>query len=77
MQKVMKTKENSTLKVLADDGCGGGPCPTLYQDENGRVYIQGYFVNKDISNQVNLDNDETLVEVNEELLRNIVRNLSK
>jgi hypothetical protein len=24
-----------------DSGCSGGSCPTFYQSENGKVYVQG------------------------------------
>lgn len=71
----MKTKENSSLKVLATDGCGGGPCPTLYKSQDGKFYIQGYLVSDLVANEVNLAADETLIEINLDLLEDIARKI--
>jgi hypothetical protein len=54
-------------------GCSGGTCPTVYKSSDGRFYVQGYRVPKDIVAQVDLGDDELLVEVDPTLIENIMK----
>lgn len=66
------------LKIIARDadiGCMSGSCPTVYQDETGRFFVQGYQVAKPVENAAKLPQGEGLVEVPEALLRSIAAKL--
>lgn len=30
------------LKLVAETNCGNGPCPALYETENGTIVVQGF-----------------------------------
>jgi len=55
------------LKILGN-GCGGGECPTLYQSEDGRYFVQGYKVEESMVEENNIPKGETLIEINAELI---------
>lgn len=60
------------LKMLSPD-CGGGECPTLYQSEDGRYFVQGYKVVDSMMTENNIPKNETLIEINAELIDFIKR----
>ena len=50
------------LKVIGGSGCGNGPCPTVYETENGTILVQGFDVSGD-SVDLDLPPGESLVEI--------------
>ena len=48
--------------------CFGGNCPTLYESEDGRYFIQGRVVSDEVRQSVTLSPGEELIEINRELL---------
>ena len=61
------------LSVIVNDGCSSGPCPKVYKSKEGKYYVRGYIVSKQILEGLALPDDESLVEINIELLRNVVK----
>lgn len=61
------------LQILAggDRGCAGGQCPTVYKDNDGKLYIQGYITSKEIKLAAPLGKNEELVEISPELIEAI------
>jgi hypothetical protein len=64
------------LKVIARDSdkCGGRPCPTLYRADDGRVFVQGYIVSPDVLSAAEPPRGETVVEISQKLLDQIIEN---
>jgi hypothetical protein len=63
------------LRLIADNGCTGGTCPTAYLTEKGTAVVQGYAVDDpEVLAQLGLPAGETAVEVPVELLVEAVRN---
>jgi hypothetical protein len=64
------------LHVIARDSdkCGGRPCPTLYRTDDGRVFIQGYIVTPDVLDAAEPPTGETVVEISQKLLNQIIEN---
>ena len=57
------------LRLIADNGCSGGTCPTAYLTDQGTAVIQGYVVDDPAAlAQLGLPAGETAVEVPVELL---------
>jgi len=58
------------LQILAggETGCAGGKCPTVYKDNDGKLYIQGYVTNKEIKLAAPLGENEDIVEISPELI---------
>lgn len=50
------------LKVIGGSGCGNGPCPAVYETENGTILVQGFSVSGD-SVDLDLPPGESLVEI--------------
>ena len=63
------------LMKLGPNGCAGGACPTIYQSEDGRIYIQGYITKLADFEKLDMPKGETLVEVNKELVDFIRQNV--
>lgn len=61
----------SEMEIIGGPGCGGGTCPTLYKNKNGRFFIQGYIVDKKEINTEQIPNNESIVEITEDLLKQI------
>ncbi len=62
------------MRVLAGGGesnCSGGDCPTLYEADDGSLYIQGYLTSDDERAGVRVPDGETLVRISPRLLENI------
>ena len=55
------------LKVLLKP-CDSGMCPVLYQDESGKVYVQGAKLNQADRNRIALAGDEEVVQISPEIL---------
>lgn len=52
------------LRMIADNGCSGGTCPTAYLTDRGTAVVQGYVVHDaDALAQLGLPKGETVVEV--------------
>lgn len=65
-------KINLTVLATTGGGCSGSTCPTVYQSSDGRFFVQGYVTSDEIRSQANLADNETLVEINMDLLKNLV-----
>ena len=73
----MKT-ENLEVVASLDGGCMGcmgGRCPTVYKNEKGQYFVQGYKVTKTLLKQTSVSKDESMVEVPIELLKILSKNL--
>jgi hypothetical protein len=62
---------SSRVSLYASNGCGGGSCPTVYKTEDGKFYVQGYSVEQPAQIGVTLPSGESLVQVDEALIRAI------
>ena len=58
---------SNQLKVLVKP-CGNGSCPTIYQDDQGRVFVQGNKLDASARDGVAIANHEEVVEISPELL---------
>ena len=59
------------LTKLGPNGCAGGACPTIYQSDDGRYFIQGYETDETTRSGIKLPDKENLVEVNADLIKAI------
>ncbi|MBE9117276.1 hypothetical protein IQ249_15350 [Lusitaniella coriacea LEGE 07157] len=57
----------NNLKVLARL-CNSGMCPALYQDEQGRVFVQGSKLAQGTSTEMGIPDHEAVVEITPELI---------
>lgn len=55
------------LKVLVKP-CGDGTCPAIYQDEQGRVFIQGNKLSLSARQEIALGKHEEVVEISSDLI---------
>ena len=55
------------LKVLMKP-CDSGMCPILYQDESGRVFVQGTKLRQVDRSQIALSEDEEVVQISPDIL---------
>lgn len=62
--------KKTTLRLLGGGptNCGGGSCPSIYEDENGKIYIQGNKIVSSLKEQVLVANNEEIVELTQEML---------
>ena len=53
--------------------CSMGPCPSLYKDDEGRYYIQGYVTSDDVKTAAGdkLPTGEDMVEVDQAFLEKL------
>lgn len=58
---------SNSLQVLIKP-CANGSCPALYQDEQGRIFIQGSKLAPDTRTSISVAEDEEVVEISPELL---------
>ncbi|MGB3493584.1 MAG: hypothetical protein WBA57_12700 [Elainellaceae cyanobacterium] len=58
---------NNGLKILMRP-CNSGMCPALYQDEQGRVFVQGHRLSDGDRTNLAVANHEEVVEISPELL---------
>ena len=58
---------SNQLKVLAKP-CGNGSCPTVYQDDQGRIFIQGSKLGSSARDSIAIATHEEVVEISPELL---------
>jgi hypothetical protein len=64
------------LRLIANNGCSGGTCPTTYLTDRGTAIVQGYLVNDpDTMAELQLPPGETAVEVPVELLLEAARSV--
>lgn len=63
---------NMKLSLYADNNCSTGPCPKVYKTEDGRYFVQGYIVDNQITDGIDLPSGEQLVEVDQALIDNII-----
>ncbi|MBU0966979.1 MAG: hypothetical protein KKA54_11450 [Proteobacteria bacterium] len=74
-------KSKIELEVIAYNNsggpriCKGGICPTIYKSKDGRFFVQGVIVDSNITETINPPENETVVEVTEELLKNLIQNM--
>jgi hypothetical protein len=64
----------SRMRIIAKDDtstCLGKHCPTVYQDEDGAIYVQGFIVDDPTSKISDLPTGETLVRISESLLQQV------
>lgn len=57
----------SKLKVLMKP-CSGGSCPALYQDDEGRIFIQGNKLIPSARGELAVPGHEEVVEISADLL---------
>lgn len=57
--------------VKGENACGGGYCPTVYEDEDGSIYVQGYMVEPNTKARVTLPDGEDVVRISRELFEAI------
>lgn len=55
------------LKILVHP-CNSGMCPALYQDEQGRVFVQGSKLPRATSAEMGIPDHEAIVEITPELI---------
>ncbi len=55
------------LKVLMKP-CDSGMCPILYQDESGRVFVQGTKLRQVDRSEIALSEDEEVVQISPDIL---------
>jgi hypothetical protein len=55
------------LKVLMKP-CDSGMCPSLYQDESGRVFVQGTKLSQVDRSQIALTENEEVVQISPDIL---------
>ncbi len=68
MEKGLKITKELTPKEL---NCGTGPCPAIFETNNGTYAIIGKNINaKELGIEHRLNNDEILVEVPKKLIDN-------
>lgn len=67
---------NINLSVVASTNCGSGPCPTVYKTDDGRWFVQGFVVSEEIKSKIDLPTNETVVEINLDLVMKIANQLS-
>ena len=58
---------SNSLQVLIKP-CFSGSCPALYQDEQGRIFIQGSKLTADTRASISVSEDEEVVEISPDLL---------
>lgn len=63
-----KSSPSSKLYLIGGESCGGGSCPAIYKDDDGRIFIQGSKVNPELRSQVAVAENEEIVELPRELL---------
>lgn len=57
--------------ITKSEMCVKKRCPSLYQDEDGSFYIQGYIVKDALKKLRTLPDGETLVRIDASLIKNI------
>ncbi len=60
-------------KVFGTPGCDESSCPTIYQNESGSFFIQGYVVAQDNREGANIPEGEDLVKVPKEFLEAFIK----
>jgi hypothetical protein len=58
------------LKQIGGTGCGNGPCPAVFETENGTIVVQGFVVTADAAG-VDFPPGEAAVEIPRYVLENI------
>lgn len=59
------------MRVIVRSGCSGGLCPTVYEDDNGDLYVQGYVTTDAERKKIGLPEGEELVRIDRALFENI------
>lgn len=67
--KLTKIVSNGRRGPLTN--CASGNCPSLWQDDEGGIYIQGYVVPRAIKQKAAVPAGESLVKIDPALLKNI------
>lgn len=52
-------------------GCKNGSCPTVYKDELGRIFIQGFTVKNEDKENFEIPSNEDIIEIPKEFLDSI------
>ena len=58
---------SNSLKTVMKP-CGNGACPAIYQDDQGRVFIQGNKLGSSVRGSMAIATHEEVVEISPELL---------
>jgi hypothetical protein len=61
--------KNKSLEVVATLECAGKSCPTIYKDEDGKVFIQGPRLRDELMQAINVGDNEEVVEISPEMLQ--------
>ena len=61
------------VKVLL--GCGGGTCPTIYEDKAGNLLIQGYVLKSEEKTVFELPEMEDVVRIPKQLILDLASKL--
>jgi hypothetical protein len=61
------------MRVIHRDswGCSGGNCPTIYESDDGQIYVQGYLSTEGEREGVELAPNEGLVRISRRLLESL------
>jgi hypothetical protein len=57
------------MRIISGE-CSGGVCPTVYEDDNGDIYVQG-FVAPDARRRLKVPDGEDVVRINRELFESL------
>lgn len=60
-------------KIFGTPGCDESSCPTIYQNDSGSFFIQGYIVAKDNRDGAQIPEGEDVVEVPKEFLEAFIK----
>ncbi len=50
------------LRLIGGSGCGNGPCPAVYETENGTIVVQGFDVDS-VQSGLEMPPGESAVEI--------------
>lgn len=67
----MKYKILATMaktETSNDSGCSGGSCPTFYQTEDGKIFVQGNKMSDSDKSSFTIPYSEDIIEIPTELL---------
>lgn len=62
------------MRILrGEHNCSGGTCPTVYEAEDGEIYVQGFIATSEEVSRVNLPKGEALVRISRTLWESMSR----
>jgi hypothetical protein len=60
----------SSLKKIGGSGCGNGPCPAIYETDNGTIVVQGFTVSPEQAG-IDFPPGEAAVEIPRDVLERV------